>query len=99
VLVTWRRVLGVVDRVIPLGGAGLHHVTPGGPLTATQTRVVGEVLAFMRARGIVVAGLDFIGDTLTEINVSCPGAIPEVNMFCGITAEDMIVEDLRAMPA
>lgn len=99
VLVTWRRVLGVVDRVVPVGGEGLHHVTPGGPLTATQARLVAEVLAFLTARGIVAAGLDFIGDTLTEINVSCPGAIPEVNMFCGITAEDMIVDDLRAMMA
>lgn len=99
VLVTWRRVLGVVDRVIPLGGAGLHHVTLGGPLSAVQTRVVAEVLAFLRARGIVLAGLDFIGDTLTEVNVSCPGAIPEINMFCDITAKDLILDDLRAMAA
>lgn len=95
VLVTARRVLGVIERLIPPGG-GLHEVKRGGPLTARQQQVVDKVLAYLGARGILLAGLDFIGDVLTEINVSCPGAVPEINMFCDITAEDMVVEDLWA---
>jgi glutathione synthase len=94
VLMTGQRVLGVIERIIPPGGDELQDVQRGGPLTPTQSRVVAEVQAFVKVRGIVVAGLDFIGDILTEINVSCPGAIPEVNMFCHIQAEDMILDDL-----
>ncbi|MDA8231548.1 MAG: hypothetical protein M0006_09435 [Magnetospirillum sp.] len=92
VLMTSRRVLGVIERLIPPGG-GWHEVKRGGPLTATQGRLVAEVRAFLEARGILLAGLDFIGDSLTEVNVSCPGAIPEINMFCDVVAEDLIVED------
>ena len=94
VLATCRRVVGVIERIIPPGG-GLHDVRRGGPLNVTQARVVDGVLAFLKGRGIFLAGLDFIGDTLTEINVSCPGAIPEVNLFCDVTAEDLILDDLR----
>ncbi len=96
VLVTARRVLGVIERVIPLGG-GLQPVKLGGPLSPHQAEQVGEVLAFLRHNRIVLAGLDFIGETLTEVNVSCPGAIPEINMFCGIRAEDMVLEDLDGL--
>lgn len=93
VLMTCARVIGVIERVIPPGG-GLHDVTKAAPLTAEQSHLVAAAMAIMRERGIFLAGLDFLGDHLTEINVSCPGAIPEVNLFCGVTAEDEIVADL-----
>lgn len=98
VLLTCSRVIGVINREIPPGG-GLHHVTKAGPLSPVQTQLLGAAMACLRERGIFLAGLDFLGDHLTEINVSCPGAIPEVNLFCGIQAEDEIVTDLGAMCA
>lgn len=93
VLLTFNRVIGVIERVIPPGG-GLHDVTKGRPFSPTQARLVEAAMDYMRGRGIFLAGLDFLGDHLTELNVSCPGAIPEVNMFCGIQAEEEIVADL-----
>lgn len=93
VLLTCNRVIGVIERVIPPGG-GLHDVTKGRPFSPVQSRLVAAAMEYMRGRGIFLAGLDFLGDHLTELNVSCPGAIPEVNMFCHIQAEDEIVADL-----
>lgn len=93
VLLTCSRVIGVIEREIPPGG-GLHEVTAARPFTPVQAQLVGAAMAVMRERGIFLAGLDFLGDHLTEINVSCPGAIPEVNLFCHIQAEDEIVADL-----
>lgn len=95
VLVTPRRVIGAIARLIPLGG-GVSDVEKGGPLSPRQRDMTGAAMALMRRHGIVLAGLDFLGDTLTELNISCPGAIPEVNMFCHIRAEDMVVEDTLA---
>ncbi len=95
VLVTATRVIGAIERVIPVGG-GLHDVTKAGAFTAPQARLVTAAMEFLRDEGIFLAGLDFLGDTLTEINVSCPGAIPEINMFCGIMAEDAVLDDLAA---
>jgi glutathione synthase len=95
VLVTPRRVIGAIERVIPVGG-GLHDVTKARPFTPDQARLVAAAMAYMRDEGLFLAGLDFLGDALTELNVSCPGAIPEINMFCGITAEDEVLDDLQA---
>lgn len=97
VLLTCNRVIGVIERVIPPGG-GLHDVTKGRPFSPSQARLVEAAMEYMRGRGIFFAGLDFLGDHLTELNVSCPGAIPEVNLFCAIRAEDDIVADLEGAP-
>ncbi|CAA7626461.1 RimK family alpha-L-glutamate ligase [Magnetospirillum sp. UT-4] len=94
VLMTDRRVIGVIERLIPPGG-GLHDVTAARPFSPAQARLVEAAKGYMRRHGIVLAGLDFLGDTLTEINVSCPGAIPEVNLFCHIRAEAEIVAEIR----
>ncbi|MGE5547465.1 MAG: ATP-grasp domain-containing protein [Solirubrobacterales bacterium] len=94
VLMTSRRVIGAIERVIPVGG-GLHDVKRAGPFTPEQARLVQAALEFMRAEGIFLAGLDFLGDTLTELNVSCPGAIPEINLFCDVVAEEEIIADVH----
>jgi glutathione synthase len=94
VLLTCDRVIGVIERVIPPGGRGLHDVTAARPFSPVQSRLVGAAMDYMRGHGIFLAGLDFLGDHLTELNVSCPGAIPEINLFCHIQAEDEIVADL-----
>lgn len=96
VLVTPFRIIGAIERLIPVGG-GLHDVVKAGPFSAEQARLTSEAMAFIRGQGITLAGLDFLGDTLTEINVSCPGAIPEINMFCGVTAEHMVIEDAHRL--
>lgn len=95
VLVTPRRVIGAIERLIPVGG-GLHDVTRAGPFTPAQARLVTAAMGYVRDHGIVLAGLDFLGDALTEINVSCPGAIPEINLFCHIVAEEEVLDDVAA---
>jgi glutathione synthase len=93
VLMTARRVVGVFERPFETG------TTKGWPrrvgLTAAQQRLAAAAMEAMRDQGIFMGGLDFLGDTLTEINVSCPGAIPEVNLLAP-GAETRIVDDLVA---
>jgi glutathione synthase len=45
---------------------------------------VGEVL---RARGLLLAGLDFIGDWLTEINITSPTGLRQLNALYGLRLE------------
>ncbi len=47
---------------------------------------VGKVLA---ERGILLAGLDVIGEYLTEINVTCPTGMPKSNAIYGLQQERM----------
>lgn len=93
VLVTPGRIIGAIERIIPVGG-GLHDVTRAGPFSPAQSGLIARSMEFLRGHGIMLAGLDFLGDALTEINVSCPGAIPEINMFCGVEAEELVLDEV-----
>ena len=40
----------------------------------------------MKERGLVLVGIDVIGDRLTEINVTSPTGVQELKRFSGIDA-------------
>ena len=48
--------------------------------------IAGRVGPLLRARGLVFAGLDVIGRSLTEINVTSPTGIQELERFDGVNA-------------
>jgi glutathione synthase/RimK-type ligase-like ATP-grasp enzyme len=59
-----------------------------------------------KPRQPVLAGIDVIGDHLTEVNVTSPTGVREIDALCGTTLADLIVEHieqrcqaLRAHPA
>ena len=42
--------------------------------------------------GLLFVGIDIIGDCLTEINVTSPTGICEINPMMGIAIEEMITD-------
>ena len=44
----------------------------------------------LKARGLIFAGIDVIGDYLTEINVTSPTGIRELKRFGGADAASLI---------
>jgi glutathione synthase len=78
---------GAINRV-PAQGEARSNMHVGGrpePIEASARdleicRAIGPEL---RARGLVFAGIDVIGDYLTEINVTSPTGIQEVKRFGG----------------
>ena len=56
----------------------------GRPLTDRDRRIADQVGPELRARGILFAGLDVIGDYLTEINVTSPTCIRELDSQFGL---------------
>ena len=83
--------LGAVLRVpredetrgnIHVGGA-----TVKAPLSARDREICARLAPRLRADGLWFVGLDVIGDWLTEINVTSPTGIQEINALDGVTLE------------
>jgi glutathione synthase len=55
----------------------------GRDLTAREREICARVGPILRDRGILFAGLDVIGDQLTEINVTSPTGVRELDRFYG----------------
>jgi glutathione synthase len=69
---------------IPAKGETRGNLAAGGkgvaqPLTEDDQRIAAIVGPELRERNILFAGLDVIGDRLTEINVTSPTCIKEIN--------------------
>jgi len=78
---------GAINRV-PAAGEARSNLHVGGKATPTaQTAREKEICARigpeLKKRGLVFAGIDVIGDYLTEINVTSPTGIQEVKRFGG----------------
>ncbi|WP_037585531.1 glutathione synthase [Stenoxybacter acetivorans] len=68
---------------IPQGGETRGNLAAGGkgvaqPLSARDREIAENLAPMLRERGILLAGLDIIGDYLTEINVTSPTGFQEI---------------------
>ncbi len=86
---------------IPQGSEIRGNLAAGGkgvaqPLTERDfaiARAIGPVLA---ARGLLLVGLDVIGDSLTEINVTSPTCFQEITEQAGFDVPAMFMDALEA---
>jgi glutathione synthase len=99
--------VGIINRVPAVGEARSNMHVGGRPEAATMSARDRDICAAigpeLKARGLLFAGIDVIGDYLTEINVTSPTGIREVRRFGGpdIAALiwDAIEARVRARPA
>jgi glutathione synthase len=61
------------------GNISTGAITDCQPLTSGEQRICDTVGPVMRERGLLFAGLDVIGDYLTEINITSPTGIRELD--------------------
>jgi glutathione synthase len=66
------------------------------PLTARDRWIAGEVGPVLKERGVLFAGLDVIGDYLTEINVTSPTGIREIRKLTGLDLAAALVTAIEA---
>jgi glutathione synthase len=95
--------VGGVLRVPPAGEARANlHV--GGKavktvLTEREREICAAIGPTLKKQGLVFVGIDVIGDYLTEINVTSPTGIQEINRLDGVALEtkvwDAIEDRLR----
>ncbi len=95
--------VGAINRV-PQAGETRSNLHVGGraeaaELTARDREICAAIGPVLREHGQVFVGIDVIGDRLTEINVTSPTGIQELERFSGVNAAVLIwqaVERRRA---
>jgi glutathione synthase len=88
--------LGMVDR-IPRAGSYLANIHQGArclpaQLSVRENHIIRSIAPFLREHGIVLAGADFIGGYLTELNITSPSAIRQINEVSGAQLQNRIVD-------
>jgi len=102
-----RRVLLIGGQVVPYclaripqGGEVRGNLAAGGlgvamPISARE-REIGETLApLLFARGLMLVGLDVIGNYLTEINVTSPTCFQEIKQQTGFDVAAMFIDAIE----
>lgn len=88
--------VGWVNRV-PAEGSDLANIHQGAiceptSLTEQEQSLSMDIGAKLKAEGILLAGLDFIDGRLTEINLTSPSAVRQINAVSGEHLEVRIVD-------
>jgi glutathione synthase len=86
--------VGAVLRV-PAEGEARANLHVGGKavkttMTAREREICAAIGPVLREQGLVFVGIDVIGDHLTEINVTSPTGIQEINRLDGIRLERQV---------
>jgi glutathione synthase len=94
---------GAVSRM-PVEGEARANFHAGGAarkaeLTARETLICEAIGPALAERGLIFVGIDVIGDYLTEINVTSPTGIQEINRLSGTRIEADIWDAIEARRA
>ncbi len=91
---------GAINRIPPPGEARANmHVgaTPvAAKLSARDREICDAIGPTLKERGLIFAGIDVIGPYLTEINVTSPTGIQEIDRFDGACLEGQIWDAIEA---
>ena len=85
---------------IPQGSEVRGNLAVGGkgvaqPLSARDLEIARALGAVLRTRGLLLVGLDVIGDSLTEINVTSPTCFQEIAQQTGFDVAGMFIDALE----
>jgi glutathione synthase len=91
---------GATNRIPPEGEARSNMHVGGRPepatLTAREVEICDAIGPALKEYGLIFVGIDVIGDYLTEINVTSPTGIQEINRFDGVRLEAGIWDAIEA---
>jgi len=92
--------VGMVNR-IPQPGSYLANIHQGAQcepaqLSARESHIINTITPFLLDQGIFLAGADFIDGYLTELNITSPSAIRQINEVSGEQVQHRIVDAMLA---
>ncbi|MBE7212847.1 MAG: glutathione synthase [Gluconacetobacter diazotrophicus] len=97
--------IGAINRV-PAEGEARSNMHVGGKaaqstLTEREREICRRIGPMLRDRGLTFTGIDVIGDWLTEINVTSPTGLQEIDRFDGGNTAALLWDriEARARPA
>ncbi|MGF1562529.1 MAG: glutathione synthase [Geminicoccaceae bacterium] len=92
--------VGAINRVPPHGDARANMHAGARPEPATLSKRDEEICAAigpaLADKGLIFVGIDVIGDYLTEINVTSPTGIQEIERFDGTNVAALIWDAIEA---
>ncbi|WP_166839912.1 glutathione synthase [Rheinheimera pleomorphica] len=89
---------------IPASGETRGNLAAGGrgearPLSDSDWAIANAVAPTLKAKGLIFVGLDVIGDKLTEINVTSPTCIREIEAAFPISITAMLFDEIEQLLA
>lgn len=95
--------IGAINRVPAKGETRSNMHVGGRPekvgLTERDREICAAIGPLLREKGQIFVGIDVIGDYLTEINVTSPTGIQELERFDGINAAEKIWQAIESRRA
>ena len=103
-----KRILLIADKVVPYSLARIPqgsevrgNLAAGGlgvaqPLSARDREIAETLAPVFWKRGLLLVGLDVIGDSMTEINITSPTCFQEITQQTGFDVAKMFVDALEA---
>jgi len=90
--------VGIVNR-IPAAGNFLGNIHQGAKcvsatLTADEKVIIQELAPMLRENEVFMVGLDLIGGQITEINLTSPSAVRQINDVMGEQIQIVIVDKM-----
>ncbi|BAN98698.1 glutathione synthetase [Plautia stali symbiont] len=85
---------------IPQGGETRGNLAAGGrgearPLSDSDWEIARRVGPTLKAKGLIFVGLDIIGDKLTEVNVTSPTCIREIEAAFPVSITGMLMDAIE----
>jgi glutathione synthase len=84
--------LGETRGNLAAGGTGVAQ-----PLTAREREIAESLGPDLKAQGLLLVGLDVIGDWLTEVNVTSPTCMREIADQTGFNVAALMIDALERM--
>ncbi len=88
------RPAGAINRIPPKGEARSNMHAGGRPekakLSTREIEICEAIGPTLQERGLIFVGIDVIGDYMTEINVTSPTGLQEIDRFDGACLEEQI---------
>ena len=94
------KAVGAINRVPAQGEARSNMHVGGRPektqLSKREQEICETIGPALKERGLIFVGIDVIGDYLTEINVTSPTGIQEINRFNGCALEALVWDAIES---
>ncbi len=94
------KAVGAVNRVPAAGEARSNMHIGGRPeksrLSKREQEICETIGPALKQRGLIFVGIDVIGDYLTEINVTSPTGIQEINRFDDVALERLVWDAIES---
>ena len=74
-----------------VGGSAVH-----AELTERDREICARIGPRLREKGVIFAGIDVVGDHLTEINITSPTGVREIEQLSGVALEAQVLDAVEA---